>query len=100
MQDATYAQLEFLANGLPRFEVCGALDRAHKSRYVLRMFLVPKPVANQWRVIIDLRKLNSYFSDFNMTCETLKHVRHLFPPRDYFAFLDLADGYYTLRNDY
>jgi hypothetical protein len=31
-----------------------------------------------------------------MTCETLKHLRHLSRPGDYFVSLDLADGYYTL----
>jgi hypothetical protein len=41
------------------------------------MFLVPKPGCNQWRLIIDLRELNRYCSTYNMTCETLKHLRHL-----------------------
>jgi hypothetical protein len=31
-----------------------------------------------------------------MTCETLKHLRHLSRAGDYFVSLDLADGYYTL----
>jgi hypothetical protein len=31
-----------------------------------------------------------------MTCETLKHLRHVSRPGDYLVFLDLADGYYTL----
>jgi hypothetical protein len=31
-----------------------------------------------------------------MSCETLKHLRHLSRPCDYFVSLDLADGYCTL----
>jgi hypothetical protein len=31
-----------------------------------------------------------------MTCKTLKHLRHLSCPCDYFVSLDLTDGYYTL----
>jgi hypothetical protein len=31
-----------------------------------------------------------------MTCETLKHLRHLSRPGDYLAALDLTDGNYTL----
>jgi hypothetical protein len=31
-----------------------------------------------------------------MSCETLKHLRHLSRPGDYFVSLHLADGYYTL----
>jgi hypothetical protein len=58
MLDATPAQLEFVDSALPRFEACGAWERAHDSRYVSRMFLVPKPGHNQWRLIIDLRELN------------------------------------------
>jgi hypothetical protein len=60
------------------------------------MFLVPKPGNNQWRLIIDLRELNRYCSTFTMTCETLKHLRHLSRPGDFFVSLDLNDGYYTL----
>jgi hypothetical protein len=60
------------------------------------MFLVPKPGHNQWRLIIDLRELNRYYSTFNMACETLKHLRHLSRPGDYFVSLDLTDGNYTL----
>jgi hypothetical protein len=60
------------------------------------MFLVPKAGHNQWRLIIDLRELNRYRSEFTMTCETLKHLRHLSRPGDYFISLDLTDGYYTL----
>jgi hypothetical protein len=57
------------------------------------MFLVPKPV-DKWRLTIDLRELNNYCAKFNdMSCEALKHLRHLSRPGDY---LDLADGYYTL----
>jgi hypothetical protein len=44
MQDATPAQLKFLATKLPRFEACSAWERSHNPRYVSRMlFLVPKP---------------------------------------------------------
>jgi hypothetical protein len=60
------------------------------------MFLVPKLGCNQSRLIIDLRELNRYSSTLNMTCDTLKHLRHLSRPGDYFVSLDLTDGYYTL----
>jgi hypothetical protein len=32
----------------------------------------------------------------HLSCETLKHLRHLSRLGDYFVSLDLADGYYTL----
>jgi hypothetical protein len=31
-----------------------------------------------------------------MSCETLKHLRHMSRPGDYFVSLYLADGNYTL----
>jgi hypothetical protein len=92
MLDATSAQLEFLNSELPRFEACGAWERSDNPRCVSRMFLVPKLGCNKWRLIIDLRELNRYWSTYNMTCETLKHLRHLSRPGDYFVSLDLADG--------
>jgi hypothetical protein len=60
------------------------------------MFLVPKPGVNKWRLIIDLRELNNYCAEFNMSCETLKHPRHMSRQGDYFVSLDLTDGYSTL----
>jgi hypothetical protein len=47
-------------------------------------------------LIIDLSELNNYCAEFNMLCETLKHLRHLSRPVDFSVSLDLADGYYTL----
>jgi hypothetical protein len=47
-------------------------------------------------LIIDLRELNNYCAEFNLSCETMKHLRHLSCPGDYFISLNLADGYYTL----
>jgi hypothetical protein len=96
MKDATQPRLDFLATELPRFEACGAWERAYNTRYVSRMFLVPKPGVNKWRLIIDLRELSSYCAEFKMSCETLKHLRHMSRSGDYFVSLDLADGCYTL----
>jgi hypothetical protein len=58
MRDATQPHLNFLATELPRFEACGAWERAHNPRYVSRMLIVPKPGVNDWRLIIDIRELN------------------------------------------
>jgi hypothetical protein len=54
------------------------------------MFLVPKPGVNKWSVIIDLRQLNTYCSEYNPTCETLEHLRHMSRPNDHFYSLDLV----------
>jgi hypothetical protein len=43
-------------------------------------------------LIIDLRELNNYCTEFNVSCETLKHRRHMSHPGEYFVSLNLADG--------
>jgi hypothetical protein len=45
MNDATQPQLDFLATEIPRFEACGAWERAYNTRYVSRMFLYPSPAS-------------------------------------------------------
>jgi hypothetical protein len=92
IKDATPPQLDFLSMELPRFEACGAWEHAYNTRNVYRMFLVPKTGVNKRRLIIDLRELNRYCAEFSMSCETLKHLRHLSRPGDYFVLLDQADG--------
>jgi hypothetical protein len=97
MADTTPSQLDTFDTDLPRFGAFGQWERAHNTRYMSRMFLVPKPWDNQWRVIIDLRELNIYSSEFNMTCETLKHLRHLSHPSDHFVILDIRRHYSGTR---
>jgi hypothetical protein len=95
MKDATQPQLDFLSTKLPRFEACGAWERAYNTRHISRMFLVPKPGENKWRLIIDLRELKNFCAEFNMSCESLKHLHYMSRLGDYFVCLDLTDGYYT-----
>eukprot|EP00873_Tetraselmis_striata_P046066 jgi/Tetstr1/466330/TSEL_010861.t1 len=55
-----------------------------------------KPGTNKWRLIIDLWELNKWCKTFTMSCETLKHWRHLARAGGWFVSMDLADGYYAL----
>ena len=59
------------------------------------MFFVPKSGENKWRLIIDLRPLNKYCNDHQLTYETLKHLKNLSRAGDWMVSFDLADGYYT-----
>jgi hypothetical protein len=56
------------------------------------MFLVSKPGVNKWCLTIDIRELKSYCSELNMSCKTLKHLRHLSRSGNYFMSMDLTDG--------
>jgi hypothetical protein len=94
-KDPIQPKVDFLSTELPRFETCGAWKQAYSIRYISRMFLVPKPGVNK-SLLIDLHELKSYCAELSMSCETLKHLRHMSRPGDYFVSLDLTDGYYTL----
>ena len=59
------------------------------------MFLVPKGV-DKWRIIIDLRYINTFCEAKSMKFETLKRVRALAQRHDYMLSLDLLDGYYAV----
>jgi hypothetical protein len=58
MMDATKQQLDFMDSELLRLLHSGAWEPGQRSKWVSRMFLVPKPGENKWRLIIDLRPLN------------------------------------------
>ena len=94
--DASPAQLSFLNTELSRLESEGAWEKSTNPRWVSRMFLVPKPGTNQWRLIVDLRHLNLFCRDFPMKYETLKRMRNISKQGNYMFSFDLADGYYAL----
>eukprot|EP00873_Tetraselmis_striata_P006875 jgi/Tetstr1/427139/TSEL_017328.t1 len=96
MGDATPAQLEFMDGELARFLAVGAWERGYCAKWVSRLFLVPKPGTNKWRLIIDLRPLNRYCETRDLSFETLSHLRNLARPGDYMLQMDLQDGFYAV----
>eukprot|EP00873_Tetraselmis_striata_P000014 jgi/Tetstr1/420278/TSEL_001027.t1 len=96
MGDATPAQLEFMDGELARFLAVGAWERGYCAKWVSRLFLVPKPGTNKWRLIIDLRPLNRYCETRDLSFETLSHLRNLARLGDYMLHMDLQDGFYAV----
>eukprot|EP00873_Tetraselmis_striata_P027573 jgi/Tetstr1/447837/TSEL_003755.t1 len=81
---------------LARFLAVGAWKRGYCAKWVSRLFLVPKPGTNKWRLIIDLRPLNRYCETRDLSFETLSHLRNLARPGDYMLqIMDLQDGFYA-----
>jgi hypothetical protein len=68
MKGATQPQLDFVAAEFPRFEACGAWERAYNTRYVSLMFLVPKQAWRQ-QVAFDNR--------LKRTQQLLRGVQHV-----------------------
>eukprot|EP00873_Tetraselmis_striata_P046012 jgi/Tetstr1/466276/TSEL_000956.t1 len=96
MGDASPAQLEFMDGELARFLAVGAWERGYCAKWVSRLFLVPRPGTNKWRLIIDLRPLNRYCETRDLSFETLSHLRNLSRPGDYMLQMDLQDGFYAV----
>lgn len=77
----------------------GLLTGAHEpattcADYITRMFIIPKAgVPGKWRMIIDLRHVNSFLLELVCKYETLASVRGMFARDDYCISLDLQDGY-------
>jgi hypothetical protein len=73
-----------------RLVECGAWERGGKSDYVTKAFLVPKP--GGWRLVVDLRHLNSFVKGASTKFETLKSLRRMAKRNDWMFSFDLKDG--------
>jgi hypothetical protein len=95
LRDATPAQLDFVHTELKRFLSVGAWEPGECSDFVSRCFLVPKG-PGKWRLIVDLRELNSYCETRSLKFETLTRLKHLARPGDWMFSFDLQDGFYAV----
>ncbi|KAK3233421.1 hypothetical protein CYMTET_56282 [Cymbomonas tetramitiformis] len=97
--DATPPQLEWMAAETEQCLKTGAWVRARRRRHVSRVFLVPKPGTNKWRLVMDFRWLNSHCVKSRCKMETLKKLRRLAKPNDWCISFDLQDGYHVVGID-
>ena len=96
LQERTPGQQEFWVKEKQRLIDCGAWEVGVDRRYVTKAFLVPKPGTNKWRLVVDLRHLNSFVQSRTTKFETLKHLRRLAKKNDWMFSFDLEDGYYAV----
>lgn len=65
-----------------------------------KAFLVPKATLPgqplKWRLVVDLRFLNSFCKEFKTSFETLKSLQHLARPDEWMISIDLEDGYHCI----
>jgi hypothetical protein len=94
--DATPGQVECVERELPRFTQAGAWEASTCDHSVSRVFKVPKPGKNQWRLNCYLRPLNKFFVRKRLNIETLLRVKHLTRKGEYMFNFDLQDGFYAL----
>lgn len=94
---ASGAERDFLRSELQRLLSRGAIEPGQSGRFVSRAFLIPKPgQPGKWRLVFDLRHLNSFLVESPCRYETLKTARGMFEEGDWMFSLDLEDGYYAV----
>jgi hypothetical protein len=90
LQDATLVQLEFVDRELARFVQAGAWEPSTCNDYVSRLFLVPKPANNHWRLICDLRQQNKNCVWERLEMETILGSKHVTRKGDYILMLGIS----------
>ena len=87
----------FLRDLLQKHFDSGALEPATSDRYVTKAFLLDKPgQPGKYRLVIDLRWVNTHLRAQTMRMENLKSLRHLSQEDDWLFSLDLEDGFHCV----
>eukprot|EP00873_Tetraselmis_striata_P016125 jgi/Tetstr1/436389/TSEL_025221.t1 len=98
MEGATPDKRSYMNGDLARFLSSGEWEEGHCSRWVSRLFLVPKPGVNKWRLIIDLRPLHQY-EERGVKLELRDpHSAASFGSarRLHALYMDMRDGFYAV----
>ncbi|XP_065056974.1 uncharacterized protein LOC135685096 [Rhopilema esculentum] len=66
------------------------------SEFISPIFCVPKQ-DNKVRLILNLKKLNSFVSYKHFKMETIQHVLTMITPSCWMASIDLKDAYYSVK---
>ena len=82
---------EFVAKGAVR--KLSKAEAKQKPGFYSKLFTVPKPNGT-WRMIIDMRKLNSHIAKKKFKMQGLKDVRSSLKPNMYGCVIDISDAYY------
>jgi len=93
-------QQQWVRREIQRMFNIGALETATSAEFITKAFLVEKPTApgqpKKWRIVVDLRWVNSHLNRLSCRYETLRRLHHLARPRDWLLSLDIQDGFYTV----
>ena len=72
------------------------LDKTERDDFVAPAFLVPKG-KDSYRMVIDLRRLNTYTRTLPFKTETLQYIATTALQDDQMIIVDVKDGYYALE---
>ncbi len=97
LRKASAEEKVFFAAERRRLLASGAWEVAKKRRFVSQAFLVPKVGSKAFRLVIDLRWLNSFCPPAGAEVEGLRELRTLAERNDWMVSVDLSDAYYHFR---
>ena len=82
---------EFVAKGAVR--KLSKEEAREKPGFYSKLFTVPKPNGS-WRMIINMRKLNSHNAKEKFKMQGIRDVRNALKPNMYGCVIDISDAYY------
>ena len=88
-------QRDFFDREKKRCFSTGAWEAGTCDRFVSKAFLVPKP-GGKWRLVVDLRHLNSFCRSSTTRFETLRKLKRMMNKGDWMVSFDLQDGYHCI----
>ena len=68
----------------------------HPNEYISPIFIIPKQTPGEYRLILNLKSLNSYMQYHHFKMDTFETVLKLVKPGMYFASTDIRHGYYSV----
>lgn len=68
----------------------------HPNEFISPIFLVPKKTPGEYRMILNLKKLNESLPYHHFKMDTFESVLRLVKPGCYMASVDLQDAYYSV----
>ncbi|KAK3240701.1 hypothetical protein CYMTET_49480 [Cymbomonas tetramitiformis] len=92
LRDLMRQQQEWLDIETDRALRSGVWVRARRRSHVSRVFLVPKPGTNSWRLVMDFRWLNTFCVKSKCKMEMLKKLRRLASHGEWCFSFDLKCG--------
>ena len=89
---------KFVREELARLHDKGVIVKAShvKGEYISNIFLVEKSTPGEWRLILNLKRLNKYLEKSHFKMETLITALALVTPNATFMSFDFENAYYSL----
>ena len=95
---SSFTHYSFVSDSVEKLLQTGVIEECRKEQLTVisPLGVVPKK-GGKFRLILDLRFLNTFLADQKFCMEDLRVARSLFEPNFYLFTFDLKDGYYHIE---